>query len=146
MNDTSKKYLNITLNLTDSNLPSLNQNIYNLTVYARGYQNSSGNLTTINHSGREIISDQLRIQFLCYSVPDGISIPACGSLDGDYVPPTTSSGGGSGGGGGAGGGKQEVSVAQFELVVGNISHFYLPITNKYPTLLKDLNFCFRSKL
>jgi tetratricopeptide (TPR) repeat protein len=130
------------MTLDASNLASLSQASYPLATYAYGYENSTGNLSLINHTSGIILSDSLNITFLCYRESDGIPVPACGELDGDYVAPAIGTGGtssGSGGGsGGASAGSFERSEAQFELLSGELQEFILPVENKLSSIKSNL--------
>jgi len=134
-NDTTKEYLNVTLTFTEANLEasSLGNEDHTLYVYGYGYENSSGNLTLINHSTGILVSDSIILDFECYNESDDITVSACGSLDGDYVAPTTSTGGTTGGGGGGGGGaagdKFSRSEGTFELLNGEALEFYFGVEN-----------------
>jgi hypothetical protein len=118
---------NISLNRT--NLVNLAPKSYDLYLYALGYSNTTGTFELINHAGNQtILSEKVVVSFACVSESDGLYIPACGPLDGDYVAPTPDNG--RGGSGGAGGGDRNLrSQATFELVRGKDNSFQLEIKN-----------------
>jgi archaellum component FlaC len=130
------------------NLPELGPGEITVSVLSQGY-NITGDI--INHSsGRIILNESTNITLSCYGTSDGITIDACGSLDGDYVESTTttttttttsSSGGGGSAGGGGGGGSTGLSIEQreklfqtketYELVRGESDSFKLKIENPF---------------
>ncbi len=150
LNDTSEQFLNLTLNLTKSNMESITLGgiEYILNIYAGGSENSTENLLPINHAVGNILTDEVTISFVCYSVSDGICPLGCSYLsntagyDPDCSAPLTggsSSGGGGGGGGGSGAGSFEKSEAQFELLRGADQEFQLPIENKLDSAKRDIS-------
>jgi hypothetical protein len=155
LNNTNKNSSNLTFQLTSSNIVSLGVRSYTFYTYASGYENSTGNLSLIQHSGNQTtINSSATISFACYSLTtDSVCPSACTYLsnitdyyDPDCTAPTTtttpSSGSGSSGGGGGGGGgattRVEKSEASFELLRGENQEFNLEIKNKYPWEMKNL--------
>ena len=132
-------------NLTDNNLnentvevkfedlSSMSAGAQTFYLYSQGYD-LDGNLIS-NADGNEILVDIINITFLCSSVPDGVYVSSCGSLDGDYVAPTpTVSSVSSGGGGGGSSSKKSLfdeTKDKFELLLGKEQAFVLPIENTY---------------
>jgi hypothetical protein len=163
-NETGKKRINFTLNLTEDNLANITKGLKVISMSALGKNSTGGDLF------QGLISENLSIMFECYNqsdgvcvnscrtynaisgiyegildsdcdycypYADGIQIPSCGSKDGDYV--ASGSGGGGGGGGGAGGGSFSKSEANFELVRGENVEFDLIIENKLSNPKKDVS-------
>ncbi|MBI2661969.1 hypothetical protein HYX11_00745 [Candidatus Woesearchaeota archaeon] len=149
-------YNNLVITLDSSNLPSLSPGKSLVILYAKGY-NTSGHI--INHANnRTILTNPINITLECYNISDGITISACGSLDGDYVASSstssssssTSSGGGGGGGGTGGGGGGTVGLTEqqkekiiqteetYELVRGNLKNFDLKVENPFENDLEDV--------
>ena len=109
INNTNKNYSNLTFSLTSSNIVSLSTGSYTFYSYAYGYENSTGNLSLIVHTGNQTtINNSGTITFACYSVSDSICVDACinttanlvydpdCSLPTTTVTTTSSSGGGGG--------------------------------------------------
>ncbi len=136
LNDTSKIYLNLTLDLNSANLVSLTQTNYTLRVYGYGYENSTGNLTLINHSSGQIIHDSIILRFYCSDTTSSSPALACRPAT---TPTTPSSSSGGGGGGGGGGGTTEKSEATYELVRGEQNSFQLEVRNKLSNPKKNIN-------
>ena len=132
----------IIINFTSANLGSLSPGINTIYLYAQGY-NSSGSV--IVHSGnRTLLTDSADITLSCYNISDGITVDACGSLDGDYVAPVTpvivtTTGGGGGGGGGAAAPKEIVYSKIVEVVRSETDSFSVDVSNKlFGSTLEDL--------
>jgi len=144
LNDTSKQYLNLTLSLTASNIAGLGQTTHNLSIYAQGYENSSGTLLFINTSGNlTIFSSSRTLTFLCYNTSDNVCVTACGNAqDPDCTVATTTTTvtttSGGGGAGAQGGGSVAKSEATVELTRGKEQEFELEIKNKYPGAMKKI--------
>jgi len=64
LNTTAKKYNNLTITLNSSNLPVFNPGVYTFIIYTYGYENSTGNLTLIEHvNNQTILNDSVAINF-----------------------------------------------------------------------------------
>ena len=157
-------YNNISLIFNNETLRTAENGQYEVCSYTWGYENTSGNLSLINHAGNvEYLSSCYNVTFSCYETRDYIDVPACWPNDPDsvycgngyidfgetcsscaqdvgYCPttPSSSSGGGGGGGGGASGGSFAKSEATFELVRGEAQEFYLEVDNKLSSPKKDI--------
>jgi len=140
LNDTTKQYNNLVLDIDSSNIEDIALDEYDLNVSSLGYENSSGNLTLINHSEGHTAYDLFTIEFKCYSLgednycPSGCSYeenvstydPDC---EQEVISTPGSSSSGGGGGGGASGDKFSRSEGSFELLNGEDSEFYFTIEN-----------------
>lgn len=129
LSNNSLIYNNFNLVFNETNLASMSQGSYNVTLYSLGY-NLSGDLIT--HAGNEtLLSESVAVTLLCYEdATDGICVSSCGyGVDPDCPAPAVSGGGG-GGGGGGNSGSRESSDAIFELLRGKEQEFILPIENK----------------
>ena len=126
--DNELHYNNI--NVSFSNLASMTSGVKAFYLYASGV-NLTGDAIT-DAENNTLLTEQISITFLCYSVADNVYVTSCGSLDGDYVAPTTttSSSGGGGGGGTGVSTTYEASKIQFELLIGEEQEFILEIKNK----------------
>lgn len=127
--------------LDENSLPLMSQGTYAISTVSEGYSNVTGSFALIlNSQNKTLLNNTANITFVCYSSPDGIYVPACGSLDGDYVAPKGDSGvNGGGGGGGGGGGTSLRSEATFELVRGKDNSFTLPFKNTNPDPLVNIS-------
>jgi hypothetical protein len=153
LNTTEKNYTNLTFTLTSANIVSLGVQNYTFYSYASGFENSTGSLSLIQHSGNNtIINNSGAITFACYSAAnDSVCPTACTYLenitnyyDPDCIAPTTTTTttttGGSGGGGGGGASTSNIgkSEASFELLRGDKQKFDLEIKNKYYYNMSDI--------
>jgi tetratricopeptide (TPR) repeat protein len=141
-NNSEYNYNNITIELNRANLPSMTNGSYSVYSSAKGYSNSTGNLSLIQHANNAtILTSSYSFNLLCYGVDDDICVTSCTcSRDPDCCSTgtTSSSGGGGGGGGGAATPKLEKSEASFELLRGEKQEFELEIKNKYDSLMKNI--------
>ncbi len=125
--DNELHYNNI--NVSFSNLVSMTSGVKTFYLYVQGY-NLSGDLIA-DADNQVLLTEQINITFLCYSVADNVYVTSCGNLDGDYTAPSTATSSGGGGGGGTGVlTTYEASKTQFELLIGEEQEFILEIKNK----------------
>jgi len=146
LSDSSKMYNNLSIELTKTNLEAAAPSVtspYNISIYARGYENTTGNLTLIdNGNNLTLLHNSVLVSFYCEGNDTDLTCPSSCNYLTDTACTQSSSGTASGGGGGGGGGgskeKTVKSEAEFELLRGKEQEFELPIKNKYPNELKNL--------
>jgi uncharacterized membrane protein len=140
--DSNPYYNRLNITFDSSNLPSMRPGVYNLSIFAQGF-NSSGNLISM-FGNITLLREEVNITFSCSSTPDGVVVSACGSLDGDYSAPTvtptviSTGGGGGGAAGGGGGGGAIVYSKIISIVRGQSDSFTIDVTNNYNSRLENL--------
>jgi hypothetical protein len=151
VNTTNKYYNNLTFSLTQSSMAELTVGAYTFYSYSQGYENSSGNLSLINHGGNKtLLNNSGTINFVCSTINDSICPSACTYLQNitNYYDPdcsatvsngnTGASSGGGGSAGGTAGTKIEKSEEKFELVRGQEQEFTFEVKNKYQTNMNNV--------
>lgn len=152
MDNSTAQYNNINITFSSTDLDTLSPGFVTVAVTAQG-KNSSGDFI-VHASDNQIVTSSVQILLECYNVSDGIQVPECGSLDGDYVESTTttttttSSSSGGGGGGGSlistGGSTAEQRQRLFqtedsyELLRGRQEVFKLKMENPFRHPLEDV--------
>jgi len=152
MTTIAKNYSNLTFTLTAANIVDLAITSHIITSFASGYENSSGNLSLIVHSGNSnVLNSSGTVTFACYVTSDSVCVSACINTtaglvyDPDCTLPTTTTivtttttTSGGGGGAAGGGGAVEKSEATFELLRGEEQAFDFEVKNKYPYPMKNV--------
>ena len=148
VNDTTKYSISPVIEFTAANLASLTSltmtnGLATLTItsVAKGYENSIGSLSLIRTSTNQTeFNSTVNIILSCLATEDGVYVPVCWTLDGDYVAPAaeTPSSDSGGGGGGAGGGTFDKSSAVYSLVRGEKQEFEFVLENKLDLPKKDI--------